>query len=140
MTLFNAFSISSCTQINKIEENILKKIKTVDDEYIECEINNKKKKWSEYKLAKEFYKYNHNLICLKKYEYNPFKKVCQENFSFLKEGERYYTSNDKLHKRHYKLIFQNLMNSPSIQISFCGIVMTAIAWLVDLKNKKFKKP
>ncbi|CAA9989230.1 conserved Plasmodium protein, unknown function [Plasmodium knowlesi strain H] len=111
-------------------------VKTVEEESIECEINKKRKKWTPRKLQKEFTKQKHDLVCLSRYRYHPFKVVCQNGFSFLQPGESYYTCNHKMQKRNYKLIFENLCSSPSIQISFCGILMTAIAALVDLKKRR----
>ncbi|GAB66915.1 hypothetical protein PCYB_102650 [Plasmodium cynomolgi strain B] len=111
-------------------------VKTVEEESIECEINKKKKKWTPRKLQKEFTVQKHDLVCLNRYRYHPFKVVCQNGFSFLQPGESYYTSNYKLQNRNYKLVFENLCSSPSIQISFCGILMTVIAALVDLKNRR----
>ncbi|CRH00513.1 conserved Plasmodium protein, unknown function [Plasmodium relictum] len=129
--------------VNNIYENTKKvnecsDIKTVEEEYIECEINNKKKKWSENKLKYELQNMNHDIICIKKYKYYPFKKKCQNNFSFLREREKYYTSNEKIKKRNYKIIYENLKSSPPIQIAFCGILMTILIGLLELKNKKFK--
>ncbi|KJP87147.1 hypothetical protein AK88_03194 [Plasmodium fragile] len=111
-------------------------IKTVEEDSIECEINKKKKKWTQRKLEKEFTMQKHDLVCLSRYRYHPFKVVCENGFSFLQPGQNYYTSSYKLQNRNYKLVFENLCSSPSIQISFCGILMTAIAALVDLKNRR----
>ncbi|VWU53189.1 conserved protein, unknown function, partial [Hepatocystis sp. ex Piliocolobus tephrosceles] len=108
------------------QQKLLPNIKIIEEEYIECEINKKKKLWTLSKLKKEFNKYNHNIICLNKYKYYPFKKICQPEFSFLKNGEKYYTINNRMLKRDYKLIFENLTTSPSMQISFYGILVTAI--------------
>ncbi|EUD68273.1 hypothetical protein C922_01293 [Plasmodium inui San Antonio 1] len=110
--------------------------KTVVEESIECEINKKKKKWTPQKLQKEFTMQKHDLVCLSRYRYHPFKVACQNGFSFLQPGGSYYTSSYKLQNRNYKLVFENLCMSPSIQISFCGILMTVIAALVDLKNRR----
>ncbi|ANQ08695.1 Uncharacterized protein PCOAH_00030430 [Plasmodium coatneyi] len=112
-------------------------VKTVEEESIECEINKKKKTWTPRKLQKEFTIQKHDVLCLSRYRYHPFKVVCQNGFSFLQPGESYYTSSYKLQNRNYKLVFENLCASPSIQISFCGIIMTAIAAVVDLKNRRF---
>ncbi|SBT36336.1 conserved Plasmodium protein, unknown function [Plasmodium ovale wallikeri] len=142
-------------------------VKTVQEEYIECEINEKRKKWNKLKLANELTKLNHDIICLQTNQFHPFKNICRRDFSFLEQGRKYYTSREKLYapmshyittsssnalrdgkhcvekliehvvqKRNYKIIFENLRNSPSIQISFCGILITAIVGLLDLRNKK----
>ncbi|KMZ86308.1 hypothetical protein PVBG_01831 [Plasmodium vivax Brazil I] len=111
-------------------------VKTVEEPSVECEINKKKRKWSPRKLQKEFTTQRHDLLCLSRYRYHPFKVVCQNGFSFLQPGERYYTSSYKLQNRNYRLVFENLCSSPSIQISFCGILMTVVAALVDLKNRR----
>ncbi|SBS96341.1 conserved Plasmodium protein, unknown function [Plasmodium malariae] len=131
----NASSTKNIEEKKKIEN-----IMTVEEECIQCEINNKKKNWSNDKLVKELTQLNHDIICLNKYQHHPFKKSCQASFSFLKQGEKYYTSSEKLQKRNYRLIFENLKSSPSVQISLCGILMTIIVGLVDLKNRKFKSP
>ncbi|CRG97930.1 conserved Plasmodium protein, unknown function [Plasmodium gallinaceum] len=135
MVLFSSIMNNKYENAKKIKEDL--DIKTVEEEYIECKINNKKKKWSEKKLNSELRNLNHDIICMKKYKYYPFKKKCYNNFSFLKEGEEYYSSNEKLKKRNYKIIYENLKSSPPIQIAFCGILMTIIIGLLELKNKKF---
>ncbi|SOV11692.1 conserved Plasmodium protein, unknown function [Plasmodium sp. gorilla clade G2] len=110
----------------KDNSNINPDVKIVESEYINCEINNKKREWSKNKLNKELRKWNHDIICSKQYQYNPFKQSCDKNFYFLKEGQKYYTSNEKL-------------NSPSIHIAACGIFMTIIIGLLNFKNKKINK-
>ncbi|KNG76754.1 hypothetical protein PFMG_02910 [Plasmodium falciparum IGH-CR14] len=62
--------------------------------------------------------------------------TCDKNFDFLKEGQKYCPSRENFLKRDYNLIFQNLRNSPSIHIATCGIFMTIIIGLLNLKNKK----
>ncbi|GAW81405.1 hypothetical protein, conserved [Plasmodium gonderi] len=134
-TLLNDPEYVSKERIEK-ETLFCHNIKTVDEKYITCEINKKKKQWTDRKLQKEFSLQNHDLVCLNKYRYHPLKDVCQGAFSFLQDGESYYTSSYKLQNRDYGLIFRNLCTSPSIQISFCGIMITIIAALVDLKNRR----
>ncbi|SCQ16512.1 conserved Plasmodium protein, unknown function [Plasmodium ovale] len=119
-------------------DHVRGEVKTVQEEYIECEINDKRKKWNKLKLMNELTKLNHDMICLQTNRFHPFKNICRRDFSFLEQGRKYYTSREKLQKRNYKIIFENLRNSPSIQISFCGILITAIVGLLDLRNKKFK--
>ncbi|SOV21356.1 conserved Plasmodium protein, unknown function [Plasmodium sp. DRC-Itaito] len=123
----------------KDNSNINPDVKIVESKYINCEINNKKREWSKNKLNKELRKWNHDIICSKQYQFNPFKQSCDKNFYFLKEGQKYYTSNQKFQKRDYNLIFQNLRNSPSIHIAACGIFMTIIIGLLNFKNKKINK-
>lgn len=112
--------------------------KTIEETYVECTINEKKKKWTEYKLEEELKNRKHDVICLNRKKYDFFKKKCETGFSFLKEGEAYYTSKEKVGKRDFKIIRENLKNSPPVQIAFCGILVTLIIGLLEMKNKKFK--
>ncbi|SOV76796.1 conserved Plasmodium protein, unknown function [Plasmodium reichenowi] len=138
LSFLNRYEETKKESYNLLKENsnVNPKVKVLESTYINCEINNKKREWSNNKLNKELSKWNHDIICSKKYQYNPFKQSCGKHFDFLKEGQKYYTSSEQFQKRDYNLIFQNLRNSPSIHIATCGIFMTIIIGLLNLKNKK----
>ncbi|SBS92796.1 conserved Plasmodium protein, unknown function [Plasmodium ovale curtisi] len=94
----NRVVLEQCSFIaEKMMDHVRGEVKTVQEEYIECEINDKRKKWNKLKLMNELTKLNHDMICLQTNRFHPFKNICRRDFSFLEQGRKYYTSREKLY-------------------------------------------